>query len=124
MNRVPKILLKTIVDQLKSIIVADIAIGETKYNGLISLKEKNSKVRRLDIRVVPYESFASTLLYFTGSKDFNQRMRSVAKKKGYLLNEYGLYKLTKKGKKKINTSNEKDIFDELNMKFIHPINRI
>jgi len=123
-NRVPKILLKTIVDQLKSIIVADIAIGETKYNGLISLKEKNSKIRRLDIRIVPYDSYASTLLYFTGSKDFNQRMRAMAKKNGYLLNEYGLYKLIKKGKKKIKTSNEKDIFDELNMKFIHPINRI
>ena len=124
MDDVPPVLLQTIRDQLNKIIVADIAMGVTKYNGLISLKKQNSKVRRLDIRIVPYTSFATTLLYFTGSKEFNQKMRSNAKKKGFLLNEYGLYKLTKNDKIKIYTSNEKDIFDKLNMKYIHPINRI
>lgn len=123
MNKVPKILLQTIIDQLNSIIVADIAIGVTKYNGLISFKKKNTKVRRLDIRIVPYTSFATTLLYFTGSKEFNQKMRSIAKKKGYLLNEYGLYKLTKNGKIKIFVLNERDVFNKLNMKYISPINR-
>lgn len=122
-KQVPKNLLQLIIDQIKSILVADIAIGETKYSGLISLKKSTSKVRRLDIRVVPYDSFPTTLLYFTGNKNFNQRMRSLAKKNGFLLNEYGLYKLIKGRKVRISVTTEQDIFSKLNMKYINPVNR-
>ena len=60
----------------------------TKYMGFI--KYKNNKPWRLDIRFVPYKNYFCTLTYFTGSKEFNVKMRNIAIKKGYKLNEYNL----------------------------------
>jgi DNA polymerase (family 10) len=44
-----------------------------------------------DLRVVPEESYACALLHFTGSKEHNVKLRGFAKKKGFKLNEYGLF---------------------------------
>src|SRR5690606_5223650 len=48
---------------------------------------------QVDLRVVPAEHFGAALLYFTGSKDHNVRIRGLAQNKGMTLNEWGLYKL-------------------------------
>jgi DNA polymerase/3'-5' exonuclease PolX len=91
---------------------------KTKYMGIF--KWKNSKPRRIDIRIFPTESYYSAILYFTGSKDFNRQMRLNAIAHNYILNEYGLY--NEKGKMfKIET--EKDIFDLLGMEYITPDKR-
>ena len=45
-----------------------------------------------DLRIVPEASFGAALLYFTGSKEHNVRMRERAQKLGMTLNEYGLYR--------------------------------
>lgn len=63
-----------------------LASGETKV--AFVLFPQNLQV---DIRFVPKESYGAALLYFTGNKDFNIKMRKVAIEKGYLLNEYGLF---------------------------------
>lgn len=74
--------------------------------------------------MVPYNSLASALLYFTGSGEFNKNMRSYALSKGFTLNEYGLYKLINNTKTfKIKTIEEKDIFHTLNLKYVEPNNR-
>lgn len=93
-----------------------------KYMGFCRLN-KNSKIRRIDIRYMPYKSYYSALLYFTGSKDFNKKMRNVAINLGYKLNEYGLYR--KKNGKLYRTivESEKDIFDKLGMEYVEPKNR-
>lgn len=91
--------------------------NKTKYMGFC--KYNDNPVRRIDIRFVKYESFYSALLYFTGSGDFNRNMRSIAKKQGYKLSEYGLMKDNKKEK----VSSEKDIFDLLGMKYVAPNER-
>lgn len=44
---------------------------------------------QFDLRVVPEEAFAATLLYFTGSKEHGIRLRDRANKRGLSLNEYG-----------------------------------
>jgi DNA polymerase (family X) len=44
-----------------------------------------------DLRVVPAESWGAALVYFTGSKDHNVRLRELALRQGYTLNEYGLF---------------------------------
>ncbi|MDD5069732.1 MAG: PHP domain-containing protein, partial [Candidatus Omnitrophica bacterium] len=49
---------------------------------------------QIDLRVVSKENFYSALLYFTGSKEFNVRLRQLAIKKNYKLNEYGLFPLS------------------------------
>jgi DNA polymerase/3'-5' exonuclease PolX len=56
------------------------------------------------------------LLYATGSKNFNIRMRAIAKKQGYLLNQRGLFK----DNVAMHIKSEKDIFDKLQMKYVFP----
>ena len=48
----------------------------------------------VDLRVVPAESYGAALVYFTGSKEHNVRMREAAIKKGLHLNEYGIFRGT------------------------------
>jgi len=97
--------------------------SSTKFMGLckgIGMKD----IRRLDIRLVSLKSFFPAYLYFTGSYEFNERMRGIAKKQKYKLNEYGLYKLD--GDKEINIQiySEKDVFDILGMDYLDPKDRI
>ena len=95
----------------------------TKYMGICKLVSR-SKGRRIDIRFIPYRSRASALLYFTGSGVFNKAMRLHAKKKGYLINEYGLYKVSKEGGHElIETETEEDIFKILDLKYKLPKER-
>lgn len=46
-----------------------------------------------DLRVVPDKVYGAALQYFTGDKRHNVLLRELALKKGYRLNEYGLFKL-------------------------------
>jgi DNA polymerase (family 10) len=46
---------------------------------------------QVDLRVIPKESWGAALMYFTGSKEHNVRLRERAQKKGMTLNEYGLF---------------------------------
>ena len=94
----------------------------TKFMGLC--KYKNNDIRRLDIRYVDIKSFFPAYLYFTGSYEFNERMRGIAKRKGYKLNEYGLYKLEENQEKYIQIYSEKDVFDILGMNYLEPSQRI
>ena len=45
---------------------------------------------QVDLRVVPPDSFGAALLYFTGSKAHNIRLRQRAIERGWTLNEYAL----------------------------------
>ena len=53
-------------------------------------------------------------------------MRFFALKKGYTINEYGVYKLTDKKQKgeEVPVSTETDIFKLLGMDYIEPKNRL
>src|SRR5262249_57457964 len=44
-----------------------------------------------DLRVVPPESWGAALQYFTGSKDHNVAMRTIAVKKKLKVSEYGVF---------------------------------
>jgi DNA polymerase (family 10) len=46
---------------------------------------------QVDLRVVAPEEYGSALLYFTGSKEHNIKLRTIGVKKGFKLNEYGLF---------------------------------
>jgi len=45
----------------------------------------------VDIKFVPKESWGAGLLHHTGPWGFNIKLRSIAKKKDMILNEYGLF---------------------------------
>jgi DNA polymerase (family X) len=70
-----------------------------------------------DLRIVPEESFGATLQYFTGSKQHNVVLRTIALHKGYKLNEYGLYD---KRNKQIAGRTEESIYSRLGLPFITP----
>jgi len=102
--------------------------GKTKYMGICKLNSK-SKGRRIDIRFIPYESKPAAILYFTGAGNFNKYMRTEALKKGYTINEYGIYKTKKvNGKmekdKVVLVNTEKEIFVVVGMEYLEPENRI
>jgi len=88
---------------------------KTKYMGFGKLKDY--PIRRIDIRFVPYESYFSALLYFTGSGDLNQKMRKIAKDKGYKLSEYGLFD---SNDKRFKITSERDIFKKLDIEYLPP----
>ena len=90
----------------------------TKYMGFCKY---DKKIYRIDIRLIPVESYYSALLYFTGSYQLNTIMRLKAKKLDYKLNEYGLFK--NKSNIPIILNSEKDIFDLLNMEYLEPQQR-
>lgn len=69
-----------------------------------------------DLRVVTKESFGAALDYFTGSKDHNVALRQIAIKKGYKLNEYGLFK----GKKRVAGRTEEELYRALGLAYIEP----
>jgi DNA polymerase/3'-5' exonuclease PolX len=82
-------------------------------------KYQTFPVRRIDIRFIPFLSWYPGILYFTGSKNLNLAMRNKAKKLGYKLNEYGLFK----GSKNIYVESEEEIFNLLEMKYLEPQER-
>jgi len=74
-----------------------------------------------DVRVVPKESYGAALLYFIGSKNYNIRLREIAIRKGYKLNEYGLF--DRKTNKRVAGKTEQEIYKKLGLKYIEPEKR-
>lgn len=87
-----------------------LARGETKA----SVRTKDDV--QIDCRVVEEKSFGAALLYFTGSKNFNIKLRQLAIKKGLKINEYGVFK---KGRF-VCGKTEDEIFKLLAMSYIEP----
>ncbi|MBU3918631.1 hypothetical protein KKC63_01860 [Patescibacteria group bacterium] len=87
--------------------------GETKSS--VRLKQGIN----CDLRIVPKESYGAALMYFTGSKDYNIKIRKHAISKGLKLNEYGLFK----GKKMLAGRTEKEIYKKLELDFVSPEKR-
>ena len=92
-----------------------IACGETKasvrlHNGL-----------QCDLRAVSNSEFAFALQYFTGSKEHNVALRSLALKRGWSLNEYG-FTPTGKNPAALPAAihEEPDIYHALGLDFIEP----
>jgi len=74
---------------------------------------------QVDLRVVPAESFGAALLYFTGNKAHNVVLRQLAMKRKWKLNEYGLFR----GTRRIAGRTEEEIYDRLGLAWIPPVLR-
>jgi len=71
---------------------------------------------QVDLRVVPDASYGAALHYFTGSKDHNIAIRTLAVKKGLKVNEYGVFK----GKERIAGRTEKEVYALFGLPYIAP----
>jgi DNA polymerase (family 10) len=69
-----------------------------------------------DFRLIEPQSFGSALHYFTGSKDHNVALRRRAQERGLKLNEYGLFR----GTKRIAGATEQEVFRALGLPWIPP----
>jgi DNA polymerase (family 10) len=73
---------------------------------------------QVDIRVMETESYGAGLLYFTGSKEHNIKLRDFAKKKNWKLNEYGLF--DEKNNSLLAGNTELELYKKLGMSYIEP----
>jgi DNA polymerase (family 10) len=71
---------------------------------------------QVDLRVVEEACFGAALLYFTGSKAHNIALRAIAVRKGWKLNEYGLFA----GRKRLAAKTENEIYEALGLAFVPP----
>lgn len=101
----------TTLPQVASIIVC----GDTKA----SVRLRNGL--QCDLRAVSNDQFPFALQYFTGSKEHNVALRSLALKQGLSLNEYGFTPTDKDDPAPIPAVNEEaDIYRALGLNFIPP----
>jgi DNA polymerase (family 10) len=91
-------------------------VGQGNEKATIITKENV----QVDIRVFTEEEFGAGMLYFTGDKEHNIWLRKIAIKKGLKLNEYGLFR----GSKRIAGRTEQEIYQSLNVKMPIPEKRI
>jgi len=76
---------------------------------------------QIDLRVLSAKSWGAGLLYFIGSKNYNIELRKIAMKKGFKLNEYGLF--DEQTGKMIAGRTEKDVLKKLGVKYLKPEER-
>lgn len=100
--------------------------GESKSSVRFALAGAAGEVQ-VDLRVVEPAQFGAALLYFSGSKEHNVRLRQRALKLGMTLNEYGLFPEDdektppqERGVKPVASKTEEDIYAALGLPFVPP----
>jgi len=73
---------------------------------------------QVDLRLIKPNEFYSALQHFTGSKEHNAKIRSLALKMGYKLNEYGIFE--KEGEGVFLPKSEEELYSKLGMPYIIP----
>ncbi|KAF5284225.1 hypothetical protein FQR65_LT00225 [Abscondita terminalis] len=121
----PKDGLEAIVESLEKVglVVERLSLGPTKFMGACRLQEY--PVRRLDIRLTPYDQYHCSVLYFTGSDLFNKEMRAHALERGFTLNEYSLRPVGSTGVpgEPLEIKSERDIFEFIDFPYTPPMDR-
>lgn len=105
--------------------IMDAFVGASSVERVLAHGDTKSSVvvergLQIDLRVVPPASWGAALMYFTGSKDHNVRLRGIALKRKLLLNEYGLYRVGDEGGTPIASRTEEEVFAALGMDWIPP----
>ncbi|RLV09851.1 DNA polymerase/3'-5' exonuclease PolX [Streptomyces griseocarneus] len=92
--------------------------AETIVSGRKKTSVRNTKGLQIDLRVLPPSAWGAGLLYFTGSKAHNIRIREIAVHRKYKLSEYGLFHA--KSGRKITSATEEEIYERLGLPWIPP----
>jgi DNA polymerase (family 10) len=101
--------------------VMDFFTGLSEAEVVIARGDTKSSIRlksgiNVDIRVVEDYQYPYALHHFTGSKEHNTAMRTMAKKDSIKMNEYGLFK----NGRSVKCYDEEDIFNFFSMDWIPP----
>ena len=87
-----------------------LAHGETKSSVILK------SGLQVDLRTVSTREFPYALYYFTGSKEHNVATRTIAKRMGLKVSEYGIFK----GKRLLPCKDESDIFKTFGLRYVPP----
>jgi DNA polymerase (family 10) len=90
-----------------------IGAGDTKASIVIGAEPHAVQV---DLRVLPEESFGAALQYFTGSKEHNVKLRTLARQQGLKISEYGVFR----GEKRIAGRTEEEVYAAMSMEVPAP----
>ncbi len=71
---------------------------------------------QVDVRVVPHAAYGAALVYFTGSKQHNIRLRKRGQDRDFKVNEYGVHS----GRSKVAGKTEEEVYEALNLPWIAP----
>jgi len=94
-------------------------LGKGKKKAVVITKENI----QADIRLAKPDEYGACVVYFTGDKQHNIWQRKIAIKKGWKLNEYGLFdRIT--GKRILNSLTESQLYQKLGIKMPMPEKRI
>lgn len=112
-----------------------LANGEKKASIRVAISDESSRwgaedntAVQIDLRLVDESCWGSALMYFTGSKEHNVRLRERAIKQGMTLNEYGLFKddgsektpPQQRGEKPVACKSEEAIYHKLGLPYLPP----
>jgi len=100
-------------------LLEELSRGPKKFMGICKLGD--SLGRRIDIMYTKPPEYPFAILYFTGSMEFNVKMRGELLEKGLSLNEYGIKSDKKSVKHGCKT--ERDVFEYLGYDYVEPENR-
>jgi apurinic endonuclease APN1 len=110
----------------EKIIVETLSSGKEKSMYIIKMPNKTNikYYRKIDVAYVEEKYLPWYLLYFGSSRDFSKKIRNIASKLGYKLNEKGIYYKNSGERVNFDPINEEEIFQFLNIKYISPEERV
>ncbi len=94
------------------LVASVLANGETKTSILTGTG------LQVDLRVIDRRAWGAAMIYFTGSKAHNIRIREMAVRAGLKLNEYGLFRA--KTGRLLAAETEEAVYERLGLPFIEP----
>ena len=106
------------VDPVMDVFVALPQVAEMIARGPTKSSVRLHTGQQVDLRVIQPQHWGAALQYFTGSKDHNVRLREIALKQGYSLNEYSLTRV--KDGKDFFCHEEREVYEKLGLPFIPP----
>lgn len=101
--------------------VFDVVSGLPRVHEVLLRGETKETVRldsglQVDVRVVASNEFGAAFVYFTGSKDHNVHLRTIARDRGLKINEYGIFQ----GEERVGGATEDEVYAALKLAWIPP----
>jgi DNA polymerase (family 10) len=93
-------------------------VGEVLERGGTKASIRHREGIQVDLRVVEPDAFGAALVYFTGSKQHNIRIREMAVKKGLKISEYGVFK--EPSGRRVAGATEQDVYAAIGLPWIPP----
>ena len=112
-------------------VAMDDRFGRWKSSGDVDTREGETPAGpsiQVDLRILPVDRFGSALMYFTGSKEHNVRLRERALPMGLTLSEWGLFPHDRhadkppqeRGVEPVAAATEEEVYAKLGLPFIPP----